>query len=123
MVPDYEKNHGQVHHFNGRRERVRGHALKLECSSKIGSGAVSGSATDQPKLQDGVEAELETRFGLLAAVEPRATCPERLFGHVVQALSSVSALAIIHFSTITVVNSWAIEFASICLVGIDEKVI
>jgi hypothetical protein len=49
---------------------------------EIGSGAVSGSATDQPKLQDEVEAELETRFGLLAAVEPRATCPEsRLFAH------------------------------------------
>jgi hypothetical protein len=45
---------------------------------EIGSGAVSGSATDQPKLQDGVEAELETRFWLLPSTEDRAEADRQI---------------------------------------------
>jgi hypothetical protein len=44
---------------------------------EIGSGAVSGSATDQPKLQDGVEAELETRFGLFSSTQDHAQADRR----------------------------------------------
>jgi hypothetical protein len=57
---------------------------------EIGSGAVSGSATDQPKLQDGVEAEPETRFGLFSSTQDHAHADRRTLADIPLLIAAVN---------------------------------